>query len=274
MNTKLGVLFALLSGGVLMNVQANAADLSPKVANLNPVVMDTGNAGETVLGLEYQFKGDLLSKALSDNEGSDLLAADGSIRNVVLSYDMRGTLATDKEKNPKDFQTFGLDAQLLHSTDKGTLKSGAFVKYEMDQGFDSKQWRYGLGATYGKSSLLVSHDFLGVDVNYGTIAVDSDVEREALLGEATLADYDRVDAEVLYLYPLKNPLIDTVEFNYRIFYELDAPDIIKANRLDQYELTTLHLGLKNKLYLAYSEGKLPFDRQAGQLFQLGISHNF
>lgn len=117
------------------------------------------------------------------------------------------------------------------------------------------------------------NDFMGVDLAYGQLKPDGHQAREAVLGANARDKYGRVDAEFLYMYPLKSSLVDTVELNYRYFYELDAPSEIKQHNMDQYDLTTIRLGLKNNLYVAYSEGKLPFDKQDGQVYQLGISYN-
>lgn len=76
------------------------------------------------------------------------------------------------------------------------------------------------------------------------------------------------------MYPLQTNNIKSVEFNFRYFVENNAPATIRIAGLDKHQLGTILLNLKNDLYVAYSAGKLPFDRRNDQIFQIGYSYKF
>jgi hypothetical protein len=54
---------------------------------------------------------------------------------------------------------------------------------------------------------------------------------------------------------------------------VDAPDIIRDNDWDRYALATFLLRFHKGLYLAYSSGTLPFDKQNDKIFSIGFSQN-
>lgn len=74
------------------------------------------------------------------------------------------------------------------------------------------------------------------------------------------------------MLPVQSPSITAFEFNYRYFLENNAPAVIKAAEIDKHQLATVRLGLKNDLFLAYSTGKLPFDKKNNQMLQIGFSY--
>ncbi len=240
--------------------------------HVNPVILDSKNGTGSTLGLEYKFKGELFSKSFESSD-SDSLNPDATLGSAVVGYSGRGTVAASKDRNPKNFLEFLLDAKLKYSASQaGTALAGAFAKYEANQSFSSKQFVFGLAATYGKYGLVSDNDFLSIDANLGRVDPIDDIQRKTALGTSTLDGYNRWSAEILYMYPLKWKVIEAVELNYRYFLENDAPIQIKNAGLDKHDLATVRIGLQGDFFVAYSVGKLPFDRRSDQVFMAGFSY--
>ena len=241
----------------------------------NPVVVDSKNGTGSTVGVEYKFKGNLLTKSFDSKESSNVLDPNATIGSAVIGYSGSGTVAASKDRNPKNFLEFQLDAKLRYSgPGKGTVLGGIFAKYETNQSFTNKQFVYGLGGTYGKYAVFGENDFVAFDANYGRVDPKGDVERKSALGSAPIDPYYRWNLEFLYMVPIRSATVKSVEFNYRYFLENNAPAAIKSAALDEHQLGTIRIGLKNDFFLAYSAGKLPFDRKNTQIIQLGVSYKF
>lgn len=243
--------------------------------DFNPVVMDSKNGSGSTVGAEFKFKGNLLTKSFDSKDSGDVLNPNATIGAAVIGYSGSGTVAASDTRNPKNFLEFQLDAKLCYSgPDKGTVLGGFFSKYEANQGFTNKQAVYGLGGTYGKYAVFGENDFVAFDANFGRVDPKDDTERASALGVATLDPYYRWNLEFLYMVPIQSANVKAIEFNYRYFQEVNASDAIKAATLDKQQLATLRVGLKNDFFLAYSAGKLPFNRKDDQIIQLGFSYKF
>lgn len=260
---------------LLISKQALPAESDSKSCAFcfNPTILDAKNGAGGTVGIEYSFKGELLSKNFSSQDTGNSIDADATLGSAVIDYSGSGTVAASKERNPKNFLEFLLDAKGKYSVPRlGTLLGGLFTKYETDQSFDNRQAVYGLGATYGKFAAFGANDFIAVDANYGRVDPKEDAERKAALGTDTLDPYYRWNLEFLYMYPLKWKAVSTIELNYRYFRENGAPEAIKAANLDKFQLGSIRIGLQNDLFIAYSAGKLPFDRKNDNIFQIGFSY--
>ena len=239
---------------------------------LNPVVIDSKNGTGATVGVEYKIKGTLLSKALGSKDTTATINPNVTIWLTTIGYDSKGTVAISKDRNPKNFLKFLLNAKLLYSSPKaGIVKGGGYFQYETDQDFSNKQFVYDLGITYVKVSALLKNDSVSIDAHYGQVNPENDSERKAALDTTTLDSYYRWNLEFLYKCPLPWKTVRAVEFNYRCFLENNAPAAIKNSGLDKHELTTLFVRLKNDLFIAYSTGKLPFDRKNDKMFLIGFS---
>jgi hypothetical protein len=242
---------------------------------INPVVMDSKNSTGSSLGIEYKIKGELLSKNWGSKDSGAHMDANATLGTALIGYSANGTLTASKSRNPKNFLEFQLDAKLRRSDPGvGTLFGGLFTKYETNQGFENKQFVYGLGGTYGKYAALSENDFISLDIHLGRVNPKDDSERKTVLGGASLDPYYRMNLEFLYMMPIRSDSVKSVEFNYRYFKEKGAPIAIRNAALDEHQLSTIRLGLKNDLFLAYSAGKLPFDRKNEQIVQIGFSYKF
>ncbi|WAC60150.1 hypothetical protein [Brevundimonas sp. SL130] len=67
-------------------------------------------------------------------------------------------------------------------------------------------------------------------------------------------------------------LVDVIELNYRTFQEIDAPTPIRAAGLQRHEMAAVRFKLPNDLFIAYSDGSLPFDRKGDQVVKIGWSY--
>lgn len=239
----------------------------------NPTVIDSKNGTGSTVGAEFKFNGELLSRNFESSETGDVIDPNVAIGSTLIGYSGNGTVAASKDRNPKNFLEFLLDAKLKYSDpSNGSIMGGFFSKYETNQSFSSKQIVYGLGTTYGKKAAISPNDFFALDIAYGRVDPKADLARQTALGTTTLNPYYRLNLELLFMYPVKSNNVSSVEFNYRYFLENNAPTAIKNTGLDKHQLSTLLLRLKNDMFVAYSVGKLPFDRKNDQIFQIGYSY--
>ena len=269
----------ILTTAVLLCVTSQLAiSAEPAVSSNNetfefsPIVIDSKDGIGATVGAEYKFGGDLYTKNFETMESGASINPNAPIGSAVIGYSGNGTFATAKDRNPKNFLEFLIDAKIRYSVSKGTVIGGLFSKYETDQSFSNKQLVYGLRTTLGKKNAMRTNDFMAIDANYGRVDPADYIERKAVLVSGKLNPYYRWNIEFLYMYPLEWNAVRSLEFNYRYFIETNVPAPIKGSGLDKHELATLHIGLKNDLFIAYSAGKLPFDRKNDQIFQIGFSY--
>lgn len=117
------------------------------------------------------------------------------------------------------------------------------------------------------------NDTVGIDLKFGQVDPRQDELRQAALGTDSLDTFYRWDAEFLYMLPLSSDgTVRDFEFNYRYYLENSAPAAIKAADLDTHRMATFRLGLKGGLFIAYSTGTLPFDRESDRIYAIGFSY--
>jgi hypothetical protein len=275
--SSLLAVLAIASAPVVSRAQESDAR---ETFEISPVILDVQDGQGSTIGLEFTFRDKkVLREYLPKEEPGEPVNPDAPIRYVSLAYDVSGTAAADEERNPKNFVNGTVDMQYLWSGAKtGALSGGAFLKYEADQSFDDQQSVYGLRVTYGKRNLIRTNDFIGIDLNRGQVDPSGDKSREAALGTTTLSKYYRNELELLYMFPLSevlpflNKAVEGFEFNYRYFHEGGAPAAVEAAGLDSFFLKTVRLRLPKQLFIAYSSGKLPFDLEDDEFFELGFSY--
>lgn len=239
----------------------------------SPVILDSKNSTGATVGLDYKLNGKLYDHRFDKVESGASFDSDAKVGSAQISYKGSGTIAASAERNPNDFLELQVDGRLLYSVAEiGTFSSGAFVKYEADQGFDNKNIAYGLSGTYGRYGVFASNDFFALDANYARVDPKDDVERKAALNGGALEAYYRWNFELLYKIPVDWSAVTDIEFNYRYFFENNAPSVIRSANLDKHDLATIRFGFKNDLFLAYSSGKLPFDKKNDQTVKIGFSY--
>jgi hypothetical protein len=273
--TARGALAAIVA---LVSLGASAAE--PAAAQKNwsftfePAVIDAKNATGSTLGFNYKYNGALLNRSLDANDaGADRFDPNATIGKMTVVLSGAGTATVARERNPRNFLELLLDAKADYTgADSGSFRAGAFVKAESDQSFDNKQGVFGVGATYGKLGVLASMDFFAVDLKLGRVDPKDDTERKKLAAANSLDSYYRWNLELLYMLPINSDAVRAFELNYRDFLERNPPSAIRAAGLDRHQLATIRLGFKNDLFVAFSSGKLPFDRKNDKALQVGWSY--
>ncbi len=171
---------------------------------------------------------------------------------------------------------------------------------ESNQNFTSKQWTYGVKLVldakgYGKDNelgkwnlldypfalLRIATGFQGVSslkpLGYsfptfliGLDQVDpSDNDMRKAIGEDD--KYGRVKAEIHFRTPIwgNSDSLVFANLDWRYWQEIDPSDVIIANNLDNYDYQTFSISARNGIYVSYSDGRLPFDQQDRQVYELG-----
>ena len=263
------ILVTVILGAVISNAQAD--DDFVKTFDVTPVMLDADDNAGSALGINYAVSGTLYSKDLSkDDADSDDLDVDKPIEKGNLVYSLKGTVTNDKLNNPKNFIESRVDGTYFRSTSY-QIDVGLFYEYESDQSYENTQNVYGLTATMSKYGFPRKNDYVALYMNYGQVDPNNDTEREAVLG-SDLETYDRWEFEAVYSINIGDNDWETLEFNIRYFQEIDAPDSIIAADLDVFKLSTVRLGFKDNLYIAYSSGSLPFDKVSDQIVEIGFSY--
>lgn len=258
-------------------VGARAAE-EPKQHSLElaPIVIDSQDGTGSTIGLQFALSGDLLpaakpaAAAPSDTfeEPEKVL-----IKQYNVHYEAKGVVTADSERNPLNYIDAIVDARILRNSPSGTFIGGAFLRYETDQSMDNRQSEYGVRGTYTRLHTVRENDTVGIDLKFGQVDPRQDELRQAALGTDSLDTFYRWDAEFLYMLPLSSDgTVRDFEFNYRYYLENSAPAAIKAADLDTHRMATFRLGLKGGLFIAYSTGTLPFDRESDRIYAIGFSY--
>jgi len=244
--------------------------------DLKPVLLDSESSNSTILGLEYLYEGSkTINSGLTEidsEDASDEIDPDETINIVDIEYFLKGTVTSRSDKNPKSFLDSKLSISYLWS-DSFSFKSKAFVGYESDQSFDDKQLKYGLSTSMAKIDVFRPNNILAFSLNIDQVDPIKDEAREAVLGE-DLETYNRIDLEFLYIYNLGFKNVDTLEFGYRYFREINAKELIKQENLDIFKTATYRIGFKRNFYVAYSTGELPFNQKDNRIYEIGFSYKF
>jgi len=263
-----------IAGPVAAQEEKAKADETKPTFDIKPVVLDSDETDGATVGIEYDTKGTLWSRKLSQSDGGDDdLDTTVAVGKAQVNYKAKGVIAASADRNPKDF----LDGQLsfdgsYFTATSGGFKAGGFVRLESDQSFDETQVVYGGRVTWGKYDFPARNAFLALDLNYGQVDPGDDKNRKTTLGVTKLDSYDRWDFEALYIHQTGWSVAPTIELNYRYYYEPDAPAAIKAANLHKHHLASVRVGLKGDFFVGYSEGKLPFDRKKDHSLEIGLSY--
>jgi hypothetical protein len=274
------ILLALAAAGlVLAGPVAAAAQETEgkpdKSFTFTPKLLDSDETGSATLAVEYRLDRDLFKRTLdSDDSGlSDYDIEAARVGDIALSAKGQGTIAASAERNPENFLDMRLSLDATYSANtRFNAKVGLYAKYEADQSFESDNAVFGGHATWVGYDILVPNAWLGLDGAYGQVDPGDDAARKTALGVTDLDSYNRVEFEAVYRMPLSWVVIDSLEFNYRFYKEIDAPAPIKAADLEVHQLGGVRVGLRGDLFVGYRVGKLPFDRKDDHTLEVGFSY--
>jgi hypothetical protein len=90
------------------------------------------------------------------------------------------------------------------------------------------------------------------------------------LGEKS--QFNRFSTEIAFrtIIISTNKLKGYFETDFRFYKELNPPEIIKTNKLEQFLYFVCAIKLSNGLFVSYSNGQLPFDRQKDKVYAIGF----
>jgi hypothetical protein len=236
---------------------------------IKPSVIQATDGEGATLALDYTL--DLTSRReLGSDKGSPTLET--STGAIELKLTGKGTIAADKAKNPRNFLDLLGSASYAYGTAfAGDFAAGAFLKYEADQALENRQAVYGGRLTYANIDFLGASSFF-IDLDYGQVDPEKDEQRIAVAGDEGKKKYSRWAGEIYYSLPLGWHLFRKLELNYRYFRETSAPNAIRLAGLDRHVLRIARLGMKDGFFIAYSSGRLPFDRKDDKAVQAGWSY--
>lgn len=247
----------------------------PYSFTIKPVVIDTSSASQTVLGVDYDFTGKYEFWTTRTGAGSttiDPSVLEQTFRSGQLDLRARGTLAASKEKVPNKLLDFAGNAVLKLNAPSYFAKLGGTLKFETDQGGENKQTMFGLTGSVSKVGTLLAGDAGSILVSYGTVDPSKDTERKQLVGK--LDTFRRWDFELSYSIPIRSQQIRSVDFDYRHYQEVSAPDQIKAAHRDRNRLGLVRVNLDKDFFVQYSRGSLPFDQKGERAVKIGWSAKF
>jgi hypothetical protein len=279
---NLTALYFVLFSFALHNAQAQQPDDAaaskeekPYSFQFKPVVLDTGSTSGASLGLDYDFKAKYKFAGGQTSVGSDTISLTDlnvTIRSTQIDLRARGTLASSKERNPNKLLDFLALGVYRIDTPAAYYKLGALLAYETDQGFDNKQYMYGLAASASKVTIFTPGDAGSVLLNFGNVNPSTDMQREQLLG--SLEAFKRWNLELSYSVPINKSKVRSIDFNYRHYQEIGPPAAIRDADLDRYRIGLIRINLDQDFFVQYSRGSLPFDQRSERTIKLGWSLKF
>jgi hypothetical protein len=254
---------------------AASKEEKPYSFQFKPVVLDTGSTSGASLGLDYDFKAKYKFAAGQTSVGSDTISLadlNATFRSAQIDLRARGTLASSKERNPNKLLDFLALGVYRIDTPAAYYKLGALLAYETDQGFDNKQYMYGLAASASKVTIFTPGDAGSVLLNFGNVNPSTDMQREQLLG--SLEAFKRWNLELSYSVPINKSKVRSIDFNYRHYQEIGPPAAIRDADLDRYRIGLIRINLDQDFFVQYSRGSLPFDQRSERTIKLGWSLKF
>ncbi len=303
---------------------AQGADGDPlEGLRIKPLMLDAKDGTGTVFAIDYSWRKSWARIApfdavLAAGKGSAAAGMTGLAKTVCGGYaeeqgkviptwvtftdcageiEARGTLAANAARNPnKLIDTAASYSWSRTSSDRGSTRMfgiGGQTKFETDQGFDDKQFVYGLKGTFthlagctppaGAASCAPRLDFFGLSLGLQRVQPRGDASREEALGTTDPKGYRRVELEAFYKYNLPKAwrYLSDIELNYRHFYEPGAPDAVRRAGLDRHRLGLIRLNfgvggqgnfaVTPKMFVQYSRGSLPFDRASERVVKIGLT---
>jgi len=252
----------------------HAAEKQDKSFTLEPTLLKSDD-NETTVGLAYKFRYNF--NASQEGKPVSLYEPEEPVSRFEALIEGSGVITESAKDNPENFLKTTVKAEYLYQSGgaKGSFKwlaaAGAFASLEADQSFDNQHTVVGFTGFFSALLPQANSDF-SIEATYGEVEPGDDIARKAALRTTTLRNYDRYSIEASYQFQTGIALFPDIELDYRWFRESNAPAAIKAARLDKFDLLTVRLGVMENFFVAYSDGKLPFDRENDRTFKAGFSY--
>jgi hypothetical protein len=176
-------------------------------------------------------------------------------------------------------QADGVDAFFEPMGSAFYLNYGADLGYETDQRFEAKNQTFGgfLFVAYEdmRMDTLMGYNNIKPSLRIAAETVDPNLKTpRAIAGDNS--SYTRLSGEFSLIVPLQKlaGLPYYLTFNYQIYGEIGASDIVKSADLDAYQLKTYSLNTPTGIFVSYSSGRLPFSLQNESTVELGFQTYF
>lgn len=156
----------------------------------------------------------------------------------------------------------------------GTIfaKTAFGAAYSREQGGGKNDSRWEISQGIGKVFPSLNYTQILSRFALANISPKNDVTREKAIG-GSLGNYRRWEGEIVLVIPVQRGMIRKIEFNHREFREVSAPNSVKSAGLDNFRLSSIYVGLDKGLFVAFSRGGLPADREGSKVLQVGWSTN-
>ena len=195
-------------------------------------------------------------------------------------------------------------------TNQFYFEIGGHASLESDQDFDAKQWTYGIHTvlelkSWNTDNALSKLNFF--DYPFALIRAVSDYDSctksqkpcfqplgtswpSALIGLSRVqpegespralsgddSDFDRLKLEISFKSPIARVKDQSYFFalNYRYFAEISPSDVVEEVGQDSIDYLAITIGADSGVFFSYTDGRLPFDLQDDQVYQLGYKFHF
>lgn len=251
---------------------------------ITPVILDSENDNGSVLGLKY-----VLSNRIdfsNGKSGSHVDNSDGPVnlqdideiygKTGFYKYSVEGIWTVDEMNNPLSTSHAKIEGGYGDFQNGYEFWLSGIAGLEGNQDYSNRNEVYGLkaGGHYSFDKLNRG-TFIDLSIMYEQVDASEDDERMSITDDD---EFDRLSSELQINYKIKNlgasdTSITSLQFNYRYYSEIDAPALVKTNNMDVHALKTYMIKFNKGLYIAYSTGSLPFDKQDDQVLEIGFSHS-
>ncbi len=267
---------AQLCGGSNNSDEKSSNERKAFVAKIKPVLIDSADKSGTSIGIDYDI--DYLCTLGSRKRTSagqptvDVKEADVLITEGEIAARLRGTLASSREKNPNKFVDLSAAGYYVMSRTEYWSRLGGGLTYETDQGFENKQFSFGLNAAASKMSILRNGDTGSIFLNLARVNPNKDAARKA--AEGNLNSFNRWNFEASYTINTNQDKLRSIDFNYRHYQEISPTAAIKSAGLERNRIGLIRFNLEKEFFAQYSRGSLPFDEKSVRAIKIGWTGNF
>lgn len=243
---------------------------------LTPRVLQASDTNASPsLGLAYRFKAKPVVRDLTSDAvpGEPIPAT----RQVAFELDASGLYAARVEANQSklvDLSSSGSWLWIGELGPAGTIfaKTAFGAAYSREQGGGKNDSRWEISQGIGKVFPSLNYTQILSRFAIANISPKNDAAREKAIG-GSLGNYQRWEGEIVLVIPVQRGMIRKIEFNHREFREVSAPNSVKSAGLDNFRLSSIYVGLDKGLFVAFSRGGLPADREGSKVLQVGWSTN-
>lgn len=258
--------------------------------NISRTIYSNGGSREKSYGFDFSLDG----TATQDDEKNPR-----NFINTKLSFSFSNHPTFNEAKAVKSLtkNVFCIEEENIDNPECGPLVADATADF-FDQVGSTFYFDYGIDLTYETDQAFDAHNTL---VSAFVIASYEDFRRDSFLGSNSIvptvriavdnvepsndspralagenSSYERFSGEFHLSVPLTK-LLDIpylFSFNYRIYKEIGASDIVEQAGLDTYHLRTYSLSAPAGLVVSYSSGRLPFGLEEQQTIEIGFQTYF